>query len=169
MYLIVVNHRDENERKRVDYVVDKWGVPKVRGIVIKVEEINRDFIKEISSKLSLGNIEVYKLLPEEVEIERRKSSLKAVFKDSLLNVERLVSFIMAKRGAVLKERRQLENFLECDYGVYARGGVKVKIILKENNGTVMAEITLEGFENAVRTLKDELIKDLTYFNAEVYR
>lgn len=57
-----------------------------------------------------------------------------------------------------------------EYGVYTRkgkGGVSVKVVLREEGGETTADIRLEGMEDASKTLKEELIDDFSYFDVKL--
>lgn len=75
--------------------------------MLKLEELNKEFLKEVHSKLVSGNIELYKIEPikEELEIPKTRRQFKAYFEDNLERVEGLISFIFSKRKAVLRSRR----------------------------------------------------------------
>jgi len=171
-YLIVVNCKDDLEKKRVDYVIEKWGYQKVKGFVIKVDELNEEFLKEVYSKLVSGEVELYKIKPikEELEIPKTRRQFKAYFDDDLERVESLISFIFSKRKAVLKSRTAPPKGapIEYNYSVYikGRGSVDVKVVLTINR-TVKVDFTIEGTENAVESLVLELVQDLEYLKAKV--
>ena len=171
-YLIVINCRDDLEKKRVDYVIEKWNYQKLKGFVLKVDELSEEFLKEIHSKLVSGEIELYEIKPikEVLSIPKIEKQLKATFDDDLERVEGLISFIFSKRKAVLKSRTAPPKGtpIQYDYSVYVkgRGSVDVKVVLTTNRN-VRVDFTLEGAENAVENLMLELIQDLKYLGAEV--
>ncbi|RZB29435.1 MAG: hypothetical protein AEth_01163 [Candidatus Argoarchaeum ethanivorans] len=184
-HIIVMDSADDTEKKRVRYVIDKWReeykrkrkgkIGEVKAIVVKADldegEVS-DFLEELYSKVSAGSVETYKAEIERIEPEKRVESLKVTFKDDLKSVEKLISFIFSKKNTILREHRYLrDNFSEMEYGVYMRkgkGGVNVKIVLREEQvGETTADIRLEGAEEASKSLKDELIEDLSYFNVKV--
>jgi hypothetical protein len=168
-HLVIIDYGDDAERKRVDYVIEKWkdrGFEKAKGIVVKADEDDiRGFIDELYSKISAGEIEVYRSEKEEVSPEKMIEMLKISFDEDIKSVERFFSFIFSKKNAVLKSQRSLNtNFSEMEYGVYTRkGGVDVRIALKKNKKTA-ADIRIEGIENAPESMKEELMEDLSYFN-----
>jgi regulator of sigma D len=171
---------DDTEKKRVRYVIDKWEserkgkVSEVKAIVVKVDldENNiSDFLEELYSKISAGRVEIYKAEIEKVEPEKLIESLKVTFKDDIKSVEKLISFIFSKKNSILREHRYLsETFSEMEYGVYTRrgkGGVSVKVVLREEGGETTADIQLEGIEDAPKALKEELLGDFSYFTVKL--
>jgi len=170
--LIVINCNDDLEKKRVDYVIEKWGYQKVRGFVLKVDELNEEFLKEIHSKLVSGTIELYEIRPikGELDIPKTKRQFRAYFDDDLERVEGLISFIFSKRKAVLKGRTAPPGRgpIEYKYSVYVKGkgSVDVRVILTPEK-VVRVNFTLEGTENAVENLTLELVQDLEYLKARV--
>ncbi|NMG83731.1 MAG: hypothetical protein GIS02_05975 [Methanosarcinales archaeon] len=184
-HIIVMDCADDTEKKRVRYVIDKWReeykrkrkgkVGEVKAIVVKTDldegEVS-DFLEELYSKISAGRVETYKAEIERVEPEKRVESLKVAFKDNIKSVEKLISFIFSKKNTILNEHRYLsDNFSEMEYGVYMRkgkGGVNVKVVLQEEQrGETTADIRLEGTEEALKSLKDDLIEDFSYFSVKV--
>jgi regulator of sigma D len=179
-HIIVMDCADDTEKKRVRYVIDKWEaerkgkVSEVKAIVVKADldkDVISDFLEELYSKISAGRVETYKAEREEVEPEKRIEHLKVVFKDDIKSVERLISFIFSKKNTILREHRYLsDSFSVMEYGVYSRkgkGGVSVKIGLREEGGETTADIRLEGIEDASKSLKEELIGDFSYFEVEI--
>jgi regulator of sigma D len=181
-HIIVMDCADDTEKKRVRYVIDKWGeegegkgkVSEVKAIVVKADlgegEVG-DFLEELYSKISAGRVEIYKAEIEKVEPEKQIESLKVVFKDNIKSVEKLINFIFSKKNTILREHRYLsDNFSEMEYGVYTRkgkGGVSVKVVLREEGGETTADIHLEGIEEAPKSLKEELIGDFSYFEVKL--
>jgi hypothetical protein len=179
-HFIVLDCADDTEKKRVRYVIDKWEaerqgkVSEVKAIVVKAgldgDNIS-DFLDELYSKISAGRVETYKAEVEKIEPEKSVKSLKVTFKDDIKSVERLISFIFSKKNAVLREHRYLsDNFSETEYGVYTRkgkGGVSVKVVLREERGETTADINLEGIEDASKSFKEELIGDFSYFKVKL--
>jgi len=177
-HIIVMDCADDTEKKRVRYVIDKWEqerkgkVLEVKAIVVKADLDNiSDFLEELYSKINAGRVETYKAEIEEIEPEKRIQSLKVMFKDNIKSVEKLISFIFSKKNSTLREHRYLsDNFSEMEYMVYMRrgkGGVSVKVVLREEAGETTADIHLEGIEDAAKSLKGELIGDFSYFNVKL--
>ncbi|MBE0516650.1 MAG: hypothetical protein IBX41_04560 [Methanophagales archaeon] len=179
-HIIVMDCADDTEKKRVRYVIDKWEaerkgkVSEVKAIVVKADldegEVS-DFLEELYSKISAGRVEIYKAEIEKVEPEKSIEILKVAFKDDIKSVEKLISFIFSKKNTILREHRYLsDTFSEMEYGVYSRkgkGGVSVKVVLREEGGETTADIQLEGIEDASKSLKEELIEDFSYFTVKL--
>jgi len=168
---------DDTEKKRVRYVIDKWEqerkgkVSEVKAIVVKADLDNiSDFLGELHSKISAGRVETYKAEIEKVEPEKQTESFKVTFKDTIKSVEKLISFIFSKKNSTLREHRYLsDSFSEMEYRVYTRkgkGGVGVKVVLREEGGETTADIRLEGIEKAPKALKEDLMGDFSYFNVK---
>ncbi|MFV9676204.1 MAG: hypothetical protein ACNYVW_00900 [Methanosarcinales archaeon] len=180
--IIILHCADDTEKKRVRYVIDKWGkvsegiskVLEVKGIVVKASldegEVSK-FLDELYSKLSAGRVETYKADIENVEPEKKIESLKVAFDDDIKSVDKLISFIFSKKNSVPREHRYLSDiFSEIEYIVYTRrgkGGVTVKVSLKEERGETTANIQLEGIEEASKSLKKELISDFSFFSVKL--
>jgi regulator of sigma D len=188
VHIILLNCADDTEKKRVRYVIDKWGgdkegqrtkegeVAEVKAIVVKAElaegEVG-DFLDELYSKISAGRVEIYKAEIEKIEPEKKIESLNVTFKDDIKSVEKLISFIFSKKNATLREHRYLsDSFSEMEYQVYMRrgkGGVDVKIVFREEGGETVADIRLEGIEEALKSLKADLMEDFSFFDVSIER
>ncbi len=100
------------------------------------------------SKISAGRVEIYKAEIEKIEPEKTIERLYVTFKADMKSVEKLISFIFSKKNAPLREHRYLsDNFSEMEYQAYMRrgkGGVDVRIVLREEGGETVAYIRLEG-------------------------
>jgi len=185
-HIIVMDCADDTEKKRVRYVIDKWEaegegkgkgkVSEVKAIVVKAdleEGEDGDFLTELYSKISAGRVETYKAEIEKIEPEKRIESLKVTFKNDIKSVEKLISFIFSKKNSTLREHRYLhDNFSEMEYIVYMRrgkGGVSVKVVLREERGETTADIRLEGIEDAPKSLKEDLKGDFSYFDVKLER
>ncbi len=146
-------------------------VAEVKAIVVKADLAEGEvggFLDELYSKISAGRVEIYKAEIEEIEPEKKIESLNVSFKDDIKSVEKLISFIFSKRNAILREHRYLrDNFSEMVYQVYMRrgkGGVEVRIVLREEGGETVADIRLEGIEEASKSLKADLMEDFSFFD-----
>ena len=102
--VIVVETADDAERKRVEYVLEKWrrNASRLKGIVIRFEGSPEAFLKELSQKLTTGSVKVFKAFEEEVEVEREKRSAHFVIERGREEAEKLLSFLLAKMGASLR-------------------------------------------------------------------
>jgi len=179
-HIIVMDCADDTEKKRVRYVIDKWEqerkgkVLEVKAIVVKADLEEGEvggFLDELYSKISAGRVETYKAEIEKLEPEKRIESLKVLFKDNIKSVEKLISFIFSKKNSTLREHRYLSgSFSEMEYMVYMRrgkGGVSVKVVLREERGETTADIRLEGIEEAAKSLKEQLMGDFSYFDVKL--
>ena len=184
MHIIILNCADDTEKKRVRYVIDKWGrerggdakVAEVKAIVVKADlaecEVG-DFIDELYSKISAGQVEIYKAEIEKIEPEKKIERLNVTFKGDIKSVEKLISFIFSKKNATLREHRYLsDTFSEMEYQAYMRrgkGGVEVRIVFREEGGETVADIRLEGIEAASKSLKADLLDDFSFFDVSIKR
>ncbi|MEA2052769.1 MAG: hypothetical protein U9O90_08115 [Euryarchaeota archaeon] len=123
------------------------------------------------SKISAGQVEIYKAEIEKIEPEKKIERLDVTFKDDIKSVEKLISFIFSKKNATLRVHRYLsDNFAEMEYQVYmggGKGGVEVRIVLREEGGETIADIRLEGIEVASKSLKADLLDDFSFFDVSM--
>jgi len=171
--VIVVETADDAERKRVEYVLEKWrrNASRLKGIVIRFEGSPEAFLKELSQKLTTGSVRVFKAFEEEVEVEREKRTAHFVIERGREEAEKLLSFLLAKMGASLREMRRFDDFSELEYGLYTRkGGVVIRITLrsgeKEGKERTDVHVHVEGASEAPADVLKSLEKDLSFFGAQ---
>ncbi len=162
MYLVVVNYDKDVERKRLDYLIEKWSkrgkIEKIKKTALIVDVDNMDeFIKEISSKLE-GNeekkLKLYKIEEVRKKIQKEKNILKYKIKDTEF-LRKFIDYLMAKMGGAYIS--SIGN--TAKYEVYTKKGKGiVKIII--NNSDVMFEI--EGYGEVVNYLSEKIDEEMRF-------
>ncbi|ASJ03488.1 hypothetical protein A3L09_09555 [Thermococcus profundus] len=166
-YIIFVGYETDAERKRIDYLLDKWSgkavIKKPRGTVIYIETKNpTEFLEELFSKLE-GNVdekvEVYKAEPLREGVEARKKRLDYTLPEEKRIVERFVGYLLSKLNASLTSSDAVARI----YNVYTRKGrATIKVIIS-GNGKSHVTFEIEGFGEAVDFLADRIDEELKIF------
>jgi len=166
-YIVFVGYETDAERKRIDYLIEKWSgravVRKPRGAVIYLEtDSPGEFLEELFSKLE-GNIEekveVYEAKPVRKKVETRKRTLEYSLPEEKRVIERFIDYLMSKLNASFTGR----NAVAKAYSVYTRKGRATIRVLTRGNGSTKVVFEIEGFGEAVDFLAGRIDEELKLF------
>ncbi len=172
-YLIISKFDDDAERKRIEYVIDKWrdrvriDPPETEGMMTVVRGELEDiegFVEELRAKTSReDNVHTYELNRQELASKERQAlPLKVRIKGSRDSAERLLSFIMAKQKAIILPGQD-RNAPETAYQVVSRKGrARVTIELAQQDGYISATLRITGFGAVVELLERRLKEEIGY-------
>ena len=166
-YILFVAYDSDAERKRIDYLLDKWSsqaiVKKPRGLVFYIDTENpQEFLEELFSKLEgnvEGKVEIYEAREVQRKIEARKRNLNYRIQEEKKVVERFVDYLLSKMNAT---HSHSENGVRV-YSVYTRKGrgtIKVSI---EGNGKTDVNVEIEGYGDVVDFLAERIDEELRLF------
>jgi len=167
MYLIVARYSDDPERKRIEYVLEKWkgrlAITKPEGIVavLNGEEID-EFIEELYSRTSADNVILYRVEKASVDIEKGKRDIKLLLNEKKETVEKLIGFVMARQKAILKPGAG--GAFERIYEVSTKKGKAVisVAIREEGQERVDVRLRITGYGEVVDFLHNKLSDELDY-------
>jgi len=177
MYLITVKYDNDAERKRLEYVFEKWAdklmIIKPEGIVAIVDEsVNelavQGFVKELFSKSSItpsiqrDNISVFRIQPADFSIERQERGLSLDLHEKRETVEKLLGFIMAKQKAILKRESDLPPVKTYELTT-KKGTAEISTMIRENDEMINISLTISGYGEVVDFVYDKLKEELKYF------
>ncbi len=162
-YIVLVSYESDAERKRIDYLVEKWNLRKLKGIVIHVDAENpQEFFEELFSRLE-GNVdekvEVYEVKRVKKKVETKKKRLEFTIKEEKKIVERFIDYLLSKMNASYV----CSDALAKVYSVYTRKGksdVKVEI---RGNGKTTVIFEIEGYGDVVDFLAEKIKSELRLF------
>ncbi|ADG13159.1 conserved hypothetical protein [Methanocaldococcus infernus ME] len=163
-YLIIVDYDRDSERKRIDYLIEKWRnkgkIEKIKKMAILAElEDIEEFLNEILARLEREDeLKVYKVEEINNKISPRKMILSYKLKDKKA-LESFVDYLMAK----LKASYELTLGNVKKYTAYSKMG-NVSILVKVDNEKVIFE--LEGYGEGVEKIKERIDKDMKLFLGE---
>ncbi|EZQ07118.1 hypothetical protein [Acidianus sp. RZ1] len=164
MYLIEVSYRNEQERKRLDYVLEKYrdSTMGLEGYAFKVfDDRYNEVASEIMRKFPQEIVKVYKV--EEVEFKEEVYSLKATFSFSkgISEVKSFVDYLIAKNKGIY-----LGKFSGEEYEIYTRKGLVRLTVNLSQEGKVTLKLEMKGPKDAVDRVFQEISKELEIFGGE---
>ena len=166
-YIVFVTYDTDAERKRIDYLLDKWSsqaiVKKPRGTVFYIEADNmQEFLEELFSKLE-GNaekkVEVYFAKKVENRVEANKRTLEYTINEEKKVVERFIDYLLSKMNAGSSHS---ENEAKV-YSVYTRKGRATIRATIDGNSRTRVVIEIEGYGDAVDFLAERIDEELKLF------
>ncbi len=165
MYLLLVRYGSEAERKRLEYLIERWGDalrferPSGTALIVEgsVDKVFR-FIEELYSRIPREEVRLYKLV--EPDIHLAPLTLEAVVKTSL-SVEEVwgaISLAAAKlKAALISEAGNTRT-----YQVSVKGGsCRVRFTVKPSGTGSVIELTVEGFGSAIPSAFNKLLRELS--------
>ena len=154
MYLVIARYRDEAERKRIFYAIERWSsklkIKRLEGVPILIEGNANEFVDDLSSRISPEN----KMLFSKIEkvIEKKREVIKTELNVKLETAESFFNFLMAKLRATLltstKETRRYEVYTK-------KGKASISLSLK-GNGKTKVTLVIEGYGEAPEFLKNKI-------------
>jgi len=165
----VVDYDKDAERKRIDYLIERWSnkgnLEKIRkmAIIADIDDVD-GFVKDIMSRLE-GNpeekVRVYEIKELKKTISSKKTTLSYKITDKKEAVEGFLKYLMIKLGASY----------ECSvngtkkYEVYTKkGNCSISIKLKENNeNKLIINFEIEGYGESVDLIKNKIDNDMKLF------
>jgi hypothetical protein len=166
MHLIIVKYSSEPERKRVEYILDKWRerlkITKPEGIISIIDgEGLEEFIAELYSRTSRSNVGLYRIEHEAVEIQEGESEIRLKLNENRETVEKLVAFVMAKQKAILKWETK-EPFERVYELTTKKGKAEVSVALRDEGQCVSLRMRTTGYGEVVEFLSSRLGEELRY-------
>jgi hypothetical protein len=181
MYLITVKYDNDAERKRLEYVFEKWAVKlkisKPDGIVAIVNEsgdepLVQDFVRDLLSRSSNSssdnisehgnNITVYKINRTDLAIEREEKEFSLDLHEKRETIEKLLSFIMAKQKAILKRESDIPSVKTYEV-TSKKGTAEIMVLLREKQDTINLVLRISGYGEVVDFICDKLKEEFKYF------
>ena len=168
MYLLVIKYASEAERKRIEYLLEKWKknikMERIRDIVVVVKKGEpTEMLEELYGRVSKNNVEIFSIEKVSPDIEKNRREIELYLEESYEHVEKLLSFIMAKQKATLK--RSFGGFRV--YERYTKKGmVEISIKLEKIKNGVKIAIAIEGYGDAVDLVYERLNEEISYFKTE---
>jgi hypothetical protein len=173
MYLITSKYDSDAERKRLEYVFEKWAekltIIKPEGIITLLddagkEDLMNEFIKDLysrASKVSKDSIVIYHIEKTEPDIKPEQKELRLETKQKRETVEKLLSFIMARLKAVFKPESDLP-FLRTYEVNSKKGTVQITVVIREKKDALDLIFTISGYGYAVNFIHNKLEEELKY-------
>ena len=162
MYLIEVKYRNDNERKRLDYLVSKWRnkIYKPEGYLLQVDDdMYSEVISEIVNKFPIDIIFIYKISKIDLNEEKYSESRTFKLQKELKEAKSFMSYLISKKKGVF-----LGNSGEMEiYDIYTRKGIVRLYMNIKGDSSTSVFISLTGGQEAVRKLLEELTEEIKIF------
>ncbi|ARM76973.1 hypothetical protein [Acidianus manzaensis] len=164
MYFLQVYYRNDNERKRLDYIINKWNnkVSKLDGYLLKIDDETtyKEIFNEISSKFPPELIKSYKAEELEVKPQTIQETKTYLLNKSLHDTKTFLNFIIAKNKGIYLGKTE-----EADiYDIYTRKGiVRTFVALKGDTNKTQIILSYEGTKEAVNKIEEEIEKEIKIF------
>jgi hypothetical protein len=170
MHLIIAKYENDAERKRIEYILDKWKeslrVTKPDGIMAIIEgEGLEELLEDLYSRTSRSNVSLYRLEKEAVQIEKGESEIKLKINEKKETVEKLIGFVIAKQKGVLK--REIKEPFERVYEVATKKGrAEISVSLRDEGQSVALRLKITGYGEVVEFLNTKLSEELSYLGGK---
>ncbi|UXM84182.1 hypothetical protein [Methanococcus aeolicus] len=166
--LVVVNYDNDAERKRIDYLIEKWSnkgkIEKIRkmAIIADMEDMDK-FVNDIMSRLEGApkeKVRIYKIEEVKKTISSKKTTLNYEIIDNKEAVEGFLKYLMIKLGASYE--CSINNTKK--YEVYTKkGSCSISIKLKEKGNKLIITFEIEGYGESVDLIKNKINNDMKLF------
>ncbi len=157
MYLIIVGYDDDAERKKIEYLIAKYGVRRIKDVVIEVDDSAFDpFTKELFGKIPEEKIKLYTVSEKKIKVESIKEEIRETFYADTETVRQFINYlIVRKRG---NYRGRLGGFER--YRIHTKKGL-ADISLKYTSDGEKTDVWLivEGRSEGVKTIKEGMKKE----------
>ncbi len=165
-YLFIVNYEDDAERKRIEYLLEKWQtsakVSKLKGMsfIIETDEISK-FVKELFSKLDpKSSVKSFKIIEKDFssEIKLNRIILEYLTKESTEVVKKLLEYIFSKNNI----RYYSSDGDSSKYFVLTRKGrIDVEVSITHKNSKTLVKLIILGYGDTPEYMAEKLKKDLS--------
>ncbi len=165
VYLLLVRYRSEAERKRLEYLIEKWEsnvrIERPGGAILIIDDgIDNvlKFLEELYSKIPRDEVSIYKLSEPDLHIS--PLTLEADVRTAMdaNEVWGAIGLITAKLRAVLISETSNSRV----YQVSTKGGsCRVRFTVSPLGNGSLITFTVEGFGAVVSNVFDRLVKELS--------
>lgn len=167
-HLFIVGYKNDAERKRVEYLIDKWSnrarISKVRGISFIMEAGDVEaFAEELLSKLdppAEGKVKMYSIMPEDIgsRVTPKRVKVERLTYEKPNVVQKLLKYVLSKFGAYYVSF----NGNVSRYRAYTKKGrMEIEVVVEETERGTKVVIGIEGYGSAVDDLAKKLEKELS--------
>ncbi len=167
-HLFVVTYENDAERKRIEYLIDKWSnrakMSKIRGIsfIVEAPDVSR-FVEELLSKLdppSDGKLMVYEVRPEDIgsKVTPKKAEIRKATDEDPKVVSKLLRYILTKFGAYYASS---EGALSTYRAYTKKGRLEMAVSVEEEDGKTTVRVLIEGYGSAVEDMAKKIERELS--------
>ncbi|NJE04693.1 hypothetical protein E3E36_00710 [Thermococcus sp. M36] len=167
-HLFVVMYENDAERKRVEYLIDKWSnrvrVSKVKGISFIVDSPDvSEFAEELLSKLdppTEGKVRVYSIKPEDIgsKVTPRRVEIERLTEEEPTVVAKLLRYVLSKFGAYYVSS---EGSVSKYMAYTKKGRLEITVSVEEEGGETAVRVLVEGYGSAVEDMAKKIERELS--------
>lgn len=171
MHLVIVKYGTDAERKRIEYILDRWKnraeVKRPEGIVALVGDQGiGELAEELYSRVERDQVILYKLQETQIDVAESKRSITVRLNEKRETAERLLDFIMAKLKATLRPGL-LSGSGEKTYEVYTKKGkAEIRLRLHDDKSGVRLELYITGYGDAVELMHRKLSEEIKFLGGK---
>ena len=165
MKLIFVKYGDEAERKKVEYLISKYGVKRVKDVVIEVKDTDfEEFVKELYGKIPEDRLRVISGTEEKVHVTKRREDIHMDFSADSESVMQFLNYLIVRRRG--NYRGPLGGFER--YRLHTKKGlVDLSVKTVKKSGRITLNLIIEGRADAASIVKEEMEKELENYRSSL--
>lgn len=159
MRLIYIEYEDDAERKRIDYLVEKWEkrarITKLKGLSVLIDDSASEFLNELYARLnpgSLKKLKIYRVSRETPFVETESVSFTVETAEKPEIARKILSLVLSRINA----RKFSENKF---FVLTKKGRVEIEVGGEKNR----FQFTVTGYGDTARKFADKLRKELEIF------
>jgi hypothetical protein len=167
-HLLILDYRSDAERKRIDYMIEKWSgkadlsISKPKGVIILFEGENlEEFLEDIYSRIDAGANppQIYSLEESRPAVEKRVRLLTFTTNQSVDTVQNFINYLLAKQNAAFE-------YSDGTRKIYAartrKGHVQIMVNI-EGEKEVRCHISIEGYGDVVDFVAGRIEDEMNIF------
>ncbi len=171
--MLIVRYGSEAERKRFEYLIEKWeellSIEKPGGAIVLIDgriDYVMKFLEELYSRIPRNEVMVYKLVEPDIHITPLTLEAEIRSGMSVNEVWGALGLLVAKLRAVLIS----ETGGSRVYQVSTKGGsCRIKFSVVPHRGGSVITLTVEGFGSVVSNVYNKLLKELSLIGEVIRR
>lgn len=169
--MLVVRYTSEAERKRFEYLLDKWEqslrIEKPSGSILIVSESPDKvlrFLEELYSKIPRERVDVYKIVEPDFYLE--PLVLEGVVESSMSAGEAwgAIGLVFARLKGVLVSETRGERVYKVSV---KKGTVTVRVIVEPGDRGSRIRFIVEGYGEVVPHIYNKLVREFSYLGEVV--
>ena len=165
MHLVIVKYENDAERKKIEYLIGKYGVKRVKDVVIEVDDsVFSPFIREFMGRIPEERIKIYTVSEKKIKAERIEEDMEEILEADKDSVKQFIDYLMVRRRGNYRSR--LGEFER--YRIHTKKGfVDISLRYSENDGNTEVLMKIEGMPEMVKRMKEEMRKELENYKKSI--
>jgi hypothetical protein len=172
MHLITINYSSDAERKRVEYIFNKYesedgDIDRITGVsrIIQDDDVEK-LLSELYLRAPPEKIKVYKLTEITTKTASESNKIESRLSGQKESIESFIGYLLAQRKAVFK--RKMGN-LKLYTSTTRKGYAEIIVGISQKDGEVLVQIEIQAEEPNRSYLKDYFSEQLKVFNKSLMK